>query len=62
MQTIKKAYTPLMLASKNQHLLVVKYLLEHGANPHLKDAGSISLRQKGRLHKITPMTQATLRS
>lgn len=40
MQTIKKAYTPLMLAAKYQHLLVVKYLIEHGANPHLKDSGS----------------------
>jgi ankyrin repeat protein len=37
MQTIKKSYTPLILATKNQHLLVVKYLVDHGANPHLRD-------------------------
>lgn len=35
--TIKNSYTPLILASQGQHLLVVKYLLDHGANPHLRD-------------------------
>lgn len=26
------------MATKGNHLLVVKYLLDHGANPHLADA------------------------
>jgi ankyrin repeat protein len=58
MQTIKKSYTPLILAIKGNHLLVVKYLLDHGANPHLADADgktAIDYAYDGGNLKIIPL-------
>lgn len=41
MQTIRNKSTPLILGTKHNHLLVVKYCLDHGANPNLRDRGNL---------------------